>query len=226
MIAPWPASCRTRSTSSGRTPTCANAMRRSRRASSPNRSSMADRCGAARGDSSGAVATAMRDARDTDGPRSGELLSVLGTRRGKSKADGGVLDSDAAARCAPRVALTLRALLAFAVVSTMATLAAQVALHLAAHRAARAHDPFPDDEAPPGSADVLRAIVRETVLSLLVVLVWPFALRSAGTGGRGVVVLVHDFACSPASLWLLARRLRRDGWAVIVPRLGVWWSDL
>jgi hypothetical protein len=137
----------------------------------------------------------------------------------------GVLDSDAAARCGLRVASMLRALLALAGVSIVATFAAQIALHVAAHRAALEHDPCPDEHASRGSLAMLRAIVRETALSLVVVLLWPFGVRGAAGGGRAVV-LVHDVACSPASLWLMARRLRHAGWAVIVPRLGLWWSDL
>jgi len=48
----------------GRTRTCANARRMSSRASSPNRSIIAERWGAGRANSSGA-ATAVREASDT-----------------------------------------------------------------------------------------------------------------------------------------------------------------
>src|SRR5262245_15825747 len=186
MTAPWLASCRTRSTSSGRTPTCANAMRRSNRASRPNRFSMADRCGAARGDSSGAGATAMRDACDTAGLGRSRCPFGLGTRRKKSKVQAGVLDSDGVARCGLRVASTLRALLALAGAAIVATLAAQLALHVAARRATPDHDTCPDDDDPPAALAMLRAIVRETALSLAVVLLWPFGIRGAGEG-RAVV---------------------------------------
>jgi len=122
------------------------------------------------------------------------------------------------------VASTLRALLALTGAAIGTTFAAQLALHLVARRGTLEHDRCADDDAPPGWLALLRAIVRETALSFLAVALWPFGMRDAGAG-RGVV-LVHDFACSPASFWLLARRLRHAGWAVIVPRLGLWWPDL
>jgi hypothetical protein len=124
------------------------------------------------------------------------------------------------------VAAALHALLAVGGVSASVTIAAQIALHVAAYRTARARHTSPDDDAVPGYVGILRSIARESALSLLVVLLWPFGVPGAQPGGRRAVVLVHGLASSPASLWLLARRLRRDGWAVSVPRLGVWWTDL
>ena len=120
----------------------------------------------------------------------------------------------------------LRVLVAFAVASTAATFAAQLALHVAARRAARGRHACRDHDEPPGALGVVRAATRETALSLLVLLLWPLGARVASADGRRTAVLVHGFASSPASLWLLARRLRRDGWAVSVPRLGAWWRDL
>src|SRR5262245_66656776 len=123
---------------------------------------MADRCGAARGDSSGAAATAMRDACDTGGPRTKQLrVFGLGTRPKKSKVQAGVLDSDAAARCGSRVASTLRALLALTGAAIGTTFAAQLALHLVARHAMLEHDRCADDDAPPGRLPLRRAIVPE-----------------------------------------------------------------
>ncbi len=120
----------------------------------------------------------------------------------------------------------LGALATLAVVSVVVTFAAQLALHRAALRAARGRERCPDDDEPRSLLALLPAVVRETVLSLLVLLLWPLGRRDAAATDRRAVVLVHGFATSPVSLWLLARRLERDGWAVSVPRLGPWWSDL
>ena len=102
--------------------------------------------------------------------------------------------------------------------------AAQLALHAAAWRVARTRRVCHDAVA--GPAVRFWTVARETTLALLVLLLWPLGARPARASRLRPVVLVHGFALSPASLWLLASRLRRDGWAVSVPRLGGWWRDL
>ena len=37
----------------------------------------------------------------------------------------------------------------------------------------------------------------------------------AGSGTRGTIILVHGWALNPGSLWLLRRRLLRDGWSPV-----------
>ncbi len=91
------------------------------------------------------------------------------------------------------------------------------------------HRGVPDDPDEPlrEPADRLRNILRETVLTPWLALGWPFGQAVAEIPpDTRLAVLVHGFAASPACLWPLGRRLRRDGWAVIAPSLGVWWPDL
>ncbi len=106
-------------------------------------------------------------------------------------------------------------------------LGAQLALHLAAWRADRGRRGCGDDSERPGAVALCWSIARETALSLLVLLAWPAGASAASSGDRRrPVVLVHGFASSPVSLWVLARRLRRDGFRVATPRLGGWWRGL
>jgi pimeloyl-ACP methyl ester carboxylesterase len=123
------------------------------------------------------------------------------------------------------VASTLRALAAIAVTTTTIMLAAQMGLHLRAWRAARRTQRCPDDDARRPLALRAWQIVRETALALTVLALWPTG-AAAPPRDRRVVVLLHGLGSSPASLWLLAARLRRAGWAVAVPRLGGRWRTL
>lgn len=143
----------------------------------------------------------------------------------KSKAGGAVLDTGAAAGCASRVASELRALAVLAVAAAVALFGAQLALHRAAWRADAMRRVCRDDERP-GAAARAWSVVRESALALLVLLAWPFGAAAPAPERRPPVVLLHGFLSCPASLWVLARRLRRDGWLVIVPRLGAYWRDL
>jgi len=125
------------------------------------------------------------------------------------------------------VASVLRVLAALALASVAVMVSAQLALHRAAWRAERARRICRDDADVVGGIPGLWAVARESLLTLLVLLAWPAgAALPPPERRRGVVVLVHGFAGSPASAWLLARRLRRDGWAVAVPRLGAAWRDV
>jgi hypothetical protein len=118
-----------------------------------------------------------------------------------------------------------RAFATLAVVSAVAMFAAQLALHAVAWRAARTRRGCRDHAVRAGAATSLVSVLRETTLSLLVLLLWPLGAATAPADRRRGVVLVHGFASSPASLWLLATRLRHDGCGVSVPRLGAWWGD-
>ena len=205
--------------------------------SRPNRSSMAERCGAGRGASSGAAATAVREARDTEVPSDGAAASLPSRHApgGKARRGPASLTARDAARCRPRVASALRALAgarcgvvdrrAWSPHSSRCTLAAWRDERSSATRAA-------DDDAPPRSAR--RAAGRRCArraLSLVVVLLWPLGVRSAAGGSTPC----RRRSCtasprSPASLWLLAaasapRRLdgdrpaaRRCGGAISRPR--------
>ncbi len=121
---------------------------------------------------------------------------------------------------------TLRAVAALAAVAVAAIFATQLVLHAAAWRVARTRRVCRADAEGAGAAAALWSVARETTLALLVLLLWPLGASRARANRRHPVVLVHGFASSPASLWLLARRLRGHGWAVSVPRLGAWWHDL
>jgi hypothetical protein len=123
------------------------------------------------------------------------------------------------------VASAFRAFATLAVVSAVAMFAAQLALHAVAWRAARTRRGCRDHAVRAGAATSLVSVLRETTLSLLVLLLWPLGAATAPADSRRGVVLVHGFASSPASLWLLGTRLRHDGWGVSVPRLGAWWGD-
>jgi hypothetical protein len=118
-----------------------------------------------------------------------------------------------------------RAFATLAVVSAVAMFAAQLALHAVAWRADRTRRGCRDHAVRAGAATSLVSVLRETTLSLLVLLLWPLGAATAPADRRRGVVLVHGFASSPASLWLLATRLRHDGCGVSVPRLGAWWGD-
>jgi len=118
----------------------------------------------------------------------------------------------------------LRALAAFAAASAGGMLSVQLVAQLAAWRDDRMRPPCAADDVPSMAARA-RAVLRETLLSLAILLAWPFGAGSPSRGRRGVIVLVHGFASPPASFRILARRLRRDGWTVRAPRLG-WWHDL
>src|SRR5262245_18740373 len=118
----------------------------------------------------------------------------------------------------------LRALAALAAVSGAGVLSVQLIAQLAAWRDDRARPPCAADDVPSAAARA-RAVLRETLLSLAVLPAWPVGVAPRVSGRRRGIVLVHGFASSPASLRILARRLRRDGWTVRVPRLG-WWHDL
>ncbi len=119
----------------------------------------------------------------------------------------------------------LRALAALAAASAAGALAAQLLAQLAAWRDERMHPVCAADDVPSVGARA-RAVLRETLLSLAVLVAWPLDVAAPPADRRRVVVLVHGLASPPASLWILARRLRRDGWTVRVPRLGAWWRDL
>ena len=119
----------------------------------------------------------------------------------------------------------LRALAAFAAASAGGVLSAQLITHFAAWRAGRIRPACGGDDVPSVAARA-RAVLRESLLSLAVLLAWPLGAGTPSPGGRRTIVLVHGFASSPASLRILARRLRRDGWTVSAPRLGGWWRDL
>jgi hypothetical protein len=119
----------------------------------------------------------------------------------------------------------LRALAALAGASAAGALAAQVLAQLAAWHDERVHPVCAADDVPSIGARA-RAVLRETLLSLAVLVAWPLGVATSPGDRRRVVVLVHGFASTPASLWILARRLRRDGWTVSAPRLGAWWRDL
>ncbi len=64
--------------------------------------------------------------------------------------------------------------------------------------------------------DAAWTFVKETAALAVVLLLLPFGwcvprCRS-GAGARGPVILVHGWALNRGSLWLLRRRLLRDGW--------------
>jgi triacylglycerol esterase/lipase EstA (alpha/beta hydrolase family) len=118
----------------------------------------------------------------------------------------------------------LRALVALAAASGAGVLSVQLIAQLAAWRNDRARPPCAADDVPSAAARA-RAVLRETLLSLALLLVRPFGAGSGAPGRRRVIVLVHGFGSSPGSLRILARRLRREGWTVRAPRLG-WWRDL
>jgi hypothetical protein len=120
----------------------------------------------------------------------------------------------------------LHALAVLCAASATAVLAVQVVAQLAAWRDERGRAACPAEDGGPSPTARARAVLRETLLSLAVLAAWPLAPGTPSGERRRAVVLVHGFASSPASLWLLAHRLRRDGWIVIAPRLGPWWRDL
>jgi pimeloyl-ACP methyl ester carboxylesterase len=122
------------------------------------------------------------------------------------------------------VASTLRAIGVIAVMTAATMLSAQLGLHLQAWHAARRSRRCPDEACRPAT---LRAwqVARETALALIVFALWP-AAAAAPPRDRRVIVLLHGLGSSPVSLWLLAARLRRAGWAVSVPRLGGRWHTL
>jgi hypothetical protein len=119
----------------------------------------------------------------------------------------------------------LRALAALAAAPAVGALATQLLAQLAAWHDERMHPVCAADDVPSIGARA-RAVLRETLLSLAVLVAWPLDVAAPPGDRRRVAVLVHGFASTPASLWVLARRLRRDGWTVSAPRLGAWWRDL
>jgi triacylglycerol esterase/lipase EstA (alpha/beta hydrolase family) len=123
------------------------------------------------------------------------------------------------------VASALRALVVLVAAAAIAIVGAQLALHRGAWRAAAARRTCRDDDPPPVIARLWH-VLRESALACAVLLAWPFGADDPAADRRTPVVLLHGFLSAPASLWLLARRLRRDGWLVVVPRLGAMWRDL
>jgi hypothetical protein len=119
----------------------------------------------------------------------------------------------------------LRALAALIAAPAGVALAAQLIAQVAAWRDERLR-PLCSADDPPTPAARVRAVLRETLLSLAALAAWPLGAGASFGDGHRAVVLVHGYASSPASLWLLARRMRRDGWTVSAPRLGAWWHDL
>jgi hypothetical protein len=119
----------------------------------------------------------------------------------------------------------LRALAALVVASAGGALAAQLIAQVAAWRDQRARPTCSADD-PPSLAVCARAVLRETLLSLAALAAWPLGAGAPSGDTRRAVVLVHGYASSPASLRILAGRMRRDGWTVSAPRLGAWWHDL
>lgn len=125
----------------------------------------------------------------------------------------------------PRVASAVRGLVMLVAAAALVLLGVQLALHRTAWRAGAAQRTCRDDD-PPGAVIRLWHVLRESALALAILLVWPLGPIAPAADRRQPVVLLHGLLSCPASLWLLARRLRRDGWLVIVPRLGAVWRDL
>lgn len=98
------------------------------------------------------------------------------------------------------------------------------AVAYATTRAARRADC--EAEAASHAASV-RAFVHESIASVCCLAAWPFAPLLArspalGTEQRGTVILIAAGAADRASLWLLARRLRRHGWRTLFPMPQRW----
>jgi hypothetical protein len=87
----------------------------------------------------------------------------------------------------------LRALASLAAASGAGVLSVQLIAQLAAWRDERARPPCAADDVPSAAARA-RAALRETLLSLAVVLLWPFGAGAGSPGRRPVIVLVHGFA--------------------------------
>lgn len=98
------------------------------------------------------------------------------------------------------------------------------AVAYATTRAARRADC--EAEAASRAASV-RAFVHESIASVCCLAAWPFAPLLArtpalGAERRGTVMLIAAGAADRASLWLLARRLRRHGWHTRFPMPHRW----
>jgi predicted alpha/beta hydrolase family esterase len=117
----------------------------------------------------------------------------------------------------PRIACAKRLGVVVLVLVVLAMVAVPVALNAFAYamsRTARGAGGAPQSASP---AAFVRALFHESLAAVCCLATWPLAPVLAGRASarsphHGTVVLVAGCAPDRASLWLVARRLRRRGW--------------